>query len=392
MSVNQAGAPQVVCLRARHYEPVSKSDYAKVTAAIGLLASALYQAKQGDVRPLKGFCVASSFCLGYASVHGAGLGVKVLFSKIILRRVLGQRLQHSLTPGPNRDYYNHHRKEALSKMPLGARSVRFPFSDKTPGGLDAIWINRGSRKSVLMLPGAAGSAGVSWPVAKRFYQYECNIFSITMRGYRGDDGIGSDGERVGMSGEITLINDAVTALHALQNLVPDGEVIVYGYSTGGYFAACLGYYEGVKKVILRSAFTSFVDVASEATGGSISPRMLEYAYPTEPEKNERFFATGCNTLALVKAARQTTRFLILHGMQDRLVSVELGVKLAEASNQGKNLVVFKGGHAIEDMFDQTTLVNYPNPEESAKICYKPLRFQPAVESSLSSFVGVKRPY
>jgi len=135
-------------------------------------------------------------------------------------------------------------------------------------------------------------------------------------------------------------------------------VVAHGHSLGGAYAAALGYFCGVKNVILDHTFTTFSEVASNLTKVFLSKASVEgavnIAFPCNeaPKDNDvgvRDFKTDrWDSLAKVKGMEG--EIFVIRGETDRLMKKEFGDQFVQGRYPGqqelqdKRLATVKGGH------------------------------------------------
>ena len=133
--------------------------------------------------------------------------------------------------------------------------------------------------------------------------------------------------------ERSIVQDAQVAWADLKRRAPTArQRVIYGHSMGSGVAVDLASrlngradYGGL---ILESAFTSFKDVAAEA---SIVARVLVSL------NNERF-------ASIDKIGQVNAPLLMLHGALDDTIPPVLGKRLFDAAKPPKHWVVIEGGH------------------------------------------------
>lgn len=139
--------------------------------------------------------------------------------------------------------------------------------------------------------------------------------------------------------EQTLVQDADAAWAELQRREPRAsQRVIYGHSMGSGVAVDLASRlrapQDYGALILESAFTSFVDVASEA--GFVASLLLQF-------NNERF-------ASIDKIARVHAPLLMIHGSADTTIPMPLGRRLFVAANPPKRWLAIEGG-AHSDLQD-----------------------------------------
>jgi uncharacterized protein len=151
------------------------------------------------------------------------------------------------------------------------------------------------------------------------------VFYLNNRGYGGSGGRPTEDNNVA---------DAIAAYdHLIELGVPAGKIVAYGESLGSGQAVRLAAKRPVAAVVLEAPLTSTVDVA----------RTTYFWLPlgsliTDKYNNER------NIRAV------TAPVLILHGEQDAVIPVEMGLRVYRAANEPKEIELFlEGTH--DDLFD-----------------------------------------
>jgi len=191
-----------------------------------------------------------------------------------------------------------------------------------------------------------------------FEEKEFNTFCVEYRGY----GI-SEGKAVGPNQEMEAYLDAEAALYFVLNQgVNIEQIVAHGFSIGGVYAAALGYFFDVPKVVLDHTLTSAEDAATSLM--RVIPRFairdaLQTAY-AEGELPPLEFGVrplktdGFNTLAKVRA--MSGRIFVIRGERDWLMPMRFGQELSEANPSDSttpNLVTLPGGHS-SDIIDFVT--------------------------------------
>ena len=133
--------------------------------------------------------------------------------------------------------------------------------------------------------------------------------------------------------ERSIVQDADLAWAEFQRRAPSAhQRVIYGHSMGSGvavdLASRLNSQSDYGGLILESAFTSFKDVAAEA---SVLARVLVSL------NHERF-------ASIDKIAKVNAPLLMLHGALDDTIPVALGQRLFDAAKPPKHWVVIEGGH------------------------------------------------
>jgi fermentation-respiration switch protein FrsA (DUF1100 family) len=183
---------------------------------------------------------------------------------------------------------------------------------------------------VLLLHGNAGHIGDRLDLAEGLVVRGISVFLLDYRGY---------GRSEGRPSEEGVLRDAIAA-HAFLAGMEGGtdRVVVFGRSMGGAVGAQLAASVPVAGLILESSFTSL-----EAMANSL--------YPILPSILLRRLRGRFSTLESLK--KTSIPLLIVHGTEDELVPLRMGLELLEAggeradwlavSGAGHNDVFFFGG-------------------------------------------------
>jgi fermentation-respiration switch protein FrsA (DUF1100 family) len=183
--------------------------------------------------------------------------------------------------------------------------------------------HRSPRAAVLHCHGNGGNITGRIEVARRLHQLGASVLLFDYRGY---------GRSEGRPTEAGVAQDAraARALLAERAGLEETEIVVLGRSLGGAVAVELAARDGARGLILESSFTELADIAA-----------IHYPFlPVRLLLRNRFDA-------LKKLPDYHGELLQVHGTADRLVPLEFGRKLFEASGQiegeGKTFFLFNGG-------------------------------------------------
>lgn len=151
----------------------------------------------------------------------------------------------------------------------------------------------------------------------------CGLFYLNNRGYGGSGGSPTEEDNVA---------DAIAAYDHLIGLgVPAARIVAYGESLGTGQAVRLA--KPVAAVVLEAPLTSTVDVAR--TTYFWLPLGLLITDKYDNERNIRFV---------------TAPVLVLHGEQDAVIPVEMGLRVYRAANEPKRIELFPQG-THDNLFD-----------------------------------------
>jgi len=151
-----------------------------------------------------------------------------------------------------------------------------------------------------------------------FTDYGYDVFVIDYRGY---------GKSNGKRNEKNLYNDAQLSYNYVKRFFDEDKIIVYGRSLGGTFATFVASQNSPKQLILEAPFYNLTD---------LSYRKFRYL----PYKNLLRYKFNSNNFIIDVNCPIT----IFHGDNDRLIPLQSGTRLYEASNNDRTkFVVIKTG-------------------------------------------------
>ena len=181
------------------------------------------------------------------------------------------------------------------------------------------------KPTILYFHGNAANAANRAPKIQKIREQGFGLLYLNNRGYGGSGGRPTEEDNVA---------DAIAAYDHLIGLgVPATKIVAYGKSLGSGQAVRLAAARPVAAVVLEAPLTSTVDVG----------RRTYFWLPlglliTDKYNNERNIRS---VLAPV---------LILHGEQDDVIPVEMGLRVYRAANEPKRIEVFPQG-THDDLFD-----------------------------------------
>lgn len=209
-----------------------------------------------------------------------------------------------------------------------ARAVSLPTRD---GNVLAGWFVPAAarpRATILVFNGNAGNRAHRAPLARRLTENGFNVLLFDYRGYGGSSGTPT---------EAGLAEDARAALEYLRarDDVDNGRLIYFGESLGAAVAARLALEHRPAALVLRSPFTSLVDVAR-----------VHYPYlPVSWLLRDRF-----DTIGFI--ATIGSPLLVVAGDRDAIVPADQSRRLFDAAPAPKRLLMVAGA----DHNDETLLV------------------------------------
>ncbi len=175
-----------------------------------------------------------------------------------------------------------------------------------------------SRGTVLVFNGNAGNRALRAPLARALADGGLNVLLFDYRGYGGSSGAPT---------ESGLVEDARAAhRHVISRDDVDPKRLIYlGESLGSAVAVRLALEHPPAALVLRSPFTSLVDV------GRVHYRFL----PVSWLLRDRF-----DTLSAI--GRLTVRLLVVAGDRDAIVPMDQSRELFDAAPQPKRLLIIPG--------------------------------------------------
>ncbi|NQV15186.1 alpha/beta hydrolase [bacterium] len=175
-------------------------------------------------------------------------------------------------------------------------------------------------KTILFFHGNAGNASQRLPIAKELWEMNSNVLVVDYRGY---------GLSAGEPSEAGLFIDARAALSFLikEQKIPIKNIYVLGRSLGSAVAIDLAQDQNFAGIILVSPLSSGKEVAEKA-GLGVSAVMI-----------------GNPFNSMEKLKHLHSPMLILHGDQDQVLPIEMGLALKDASQVPTRFVTIHGaGH------------------------------------------------
>jgi len=190
---------------------------------------------------------------------------------------------------------------------------------------------REGKKLVLYFQGNAGGLNLR---ANRFNWLTddgTGLLALRYRGYGGSTGTPT---------EDGLIRDARAAYDFASARAPENRIVLFGESLGSAVAVALAAERKIAGLILDAPFTSAADVGAAA-------------YPFAPVRwlmKDTFHSDQ-------RIGSVSVPLLVLHGEQDRVVSIGFGERLFALANEPKRMVRFpQGGHVNLDDFGAPTAI------------------------------------
>ena len=182
-----------------------------------------------------------------------------------------------------------------------------------------------NKPTIIYFHGNGANAASRAPKIQKIREQGFGVFYLNNRGYGGSGGRPTEKDNVA---------DAIAAYDHLIGLgVPATKIVAYGESLGSGQAVRLGAARPVAAVVLEAPLTSTVDVGRRTYFWL--PLSLLIADKYSNERNIRSI---------------TAPVLILHGEQDDVIPVEMGLRVYRAANEPKRIELFPQG-THDDLFD-----------------------------------------
>jgi len=178
------------------------------------------------------------------------------------------------------------------------------------------------KSTILYFHGQAGNLARRSERVRRYKASGVGFLMIAYRGFSGSTGIPS---------ERANVSDALFAFDWLAaSGVAPADIVVYGESLGTGVAAQVAAQREVSGVVLDSPFTALTDVAARR-------------HPMLPVR--RFILDRYDTI--VHAAKITAPVLVLHGEDDPIIPMPMGLQVFEATSGPKRMISYAGGRHLD---------------------------------------------
>lgn len=247
-------------------------------------------------------------------VLGALLSIVVVLA-MVMWALQRQLLYHPGGPPP-----------PVAQVLPAAQEVTFVTSD----GLElAAWWLPGGPTAVVLLPGNAGNRAGRVSTAQALGDLGLSVLLVDYRGYGGNPGSPT---------EDGLVADARAAAAWLRGRDAVDDLVLFGESLGAGVAIAVATDEPPAALVLRSPFTSVVDVA-RVHFGPVPKAFVRDRFPSE----ERIADVDVPTLVLATEA-------------DQIVPYALSRRVAQAAPDSTLVTLDARGHNAPAMFDGAQLV------------------------------------
>jgi fermentation-respiration switch protein FrsA (DUF1100 family) len=181
------------------------------------------------------------------------------------------------------------------------------------------------KPTILYFHGNAANAANRAPKIEPIRENGFGVFYLNDRGYGGSGGRPTEENNVA---------DAIAAYDHLTGVgVPVDSIVAFGESLGSGQALRLATERPIAAVVLEAPLTSTVDVARGTYFWLPLGLLITDKY--DNERNIRFV---------------TAPVLVLHGEQDAVIPVEMGLRVYRAANEPKRIELFPHG-THDDLFD-----------------------------------------
>lgn len=216
-----------------------------------------------------------------------------------------------------------------------------PVAQVLPGGTEVVvttddgldlqaWWVPGGTTAVMVLPGNGGNRAGRAPLATALGELGLSVLLVDYRGYGGNPGTPS---------QEGLLADARAAAGWLRARQDIDDIVYFGESLGGAVAVGLARERSPAALILRSPFTSLVDVA-RTHYGPVPRWLLRDRYP-----------------ALEWIGEVSSPLLVVASQADEIVPHALSRRLFEAADDPRTLAtVPDAGHNDPDLLGGEVMV------------------------------------
>jgi fermentation-respiration switch protein FrsA (DUF1100 family) len=196
------------------------------------------------------------------------------------------------------------------------------FQYQTPEGIFLTSLFKapvGDKPVIILFNGNAAKIERAHSTLEPFVEKGYGAFINIYRGY------GANG---GEPSQDAFYGDAGLLYSLVQQIFPENEIIVYGYSIGTSPATFIAAENHVKALILEGAFTSAADLAKDK-------------YPFLPVKS--MMKDQFPTLEYFKQV--AAPIIMIHGVDDKVVDIKFAKKLA-SENRDVTFKEYEGGNHI----------------------------------------------
>jgi uncharacterized protein len=173
------------------------------------------------------------------------------------------------------------------------------------------WLFRSGSPLIVWLHGNGGSIAERAPMAAEFSRRGVSVFLAEYRGY---------GKSEGTATESGLYHDALAAYDHAAKIKPD--IVIYGESLGGPYAAYVAKHRKVRCVIIENSFPSLLELGNAL----YAPIPLGWTAPRAMATRRWLNEAGVPVL-------------VMHGRRDEVIPFRLGLSLYEGLKVPKQMFV-----------------------------------------------------
>lgn len=179
--------------------------------------------------------------------------------------------------------------------------------------------------TVIHAHGNAGNMSAHWPLVSWLPERNFNVFMFDYRGF---------GKSKGRPSQAGLLDDTQSAINVVRHRsdVNPQRLVLFGQSIGGanmVSALGNGDREGIRAVILDSAFASYSSIANQMIPGS--------GFFMDDSYNAERFIAEVSPIPV----------LIIHGKADRVIPWEQGERLYDLTREPKQKINLPDGEHID---------------------------------------------
>jgi fermentation-respiration switch protein FrsA (DUF1100 family) len=240
--------------------------------------------------------------LTYLALLAGAAGLVVALAYVFQRRLIYIPLDHYVPP-------------ADTVLP-GCRELTLETEDGlTLGAWFLPGIGERLRGTLIVFNGNAGNRSHRAPLAAIFSEAGLSVLLFDYRGYGGNPGWPTE---AGLTADARAARDGLRKIEGID----DGRLVYFGESIGGALALSLAVQDPPAALVMRSPFTSMVDVGRVHYPFLPVRSLLKDRYPS-----------------IERIGKLTCPVLVLAGERDAIVPVDQSRRLYEAAPEPKHLFV-----------------------------------------------------
>jgi fermentation-respiration switch protein FrsA (DUF1100 family) len=183
------------------------------------------------------------------------------------------------------------------------------FKYQTPEGIFLTTLFKapvGDKPVIILFNGNAAKIERAHSTLEPFIENGYGAFINIYRGY---------GANSGTPTQEAFYGDAGLLYSLVQQIFPNNEIIVYGYSLGSSTATFVAAENDVKALVIESGFSSVADLAKDKYPFLPVRAMMKDQFPT---------------IEYIK--KVTAPIIMIHGIDDKVVGIDFAKKLANANS------------------------------------------------------------